>query len=226
MAETTATPPAGASREVEEAAFYNEAALNATWTGSRLALGALSFLFGAFLFAYFYLRSVNSRGRWHGSGFHPPSILMGTIIMFLVVLSAGLQYAGLQRIKAGDKRMWQIGAVVALVLGLGAGGAPDHRADVPPVLAGQLGLFQRIRRFQPRVRGHAADGDGLAGDTARQVTVHPGDLLRRAAAYLGGGGWAAALPGVAVRLHHRVELPRGGGSTVLGVVLRDLTRLS
>src|SRR6266536_317298 len=180
MAETTATPPAGASREVEEAAFYNEAALNATWTGSRLALGALSFLFGAFLFAYFYLRSVNSRGRWHGSGFHPPSILMGTIIMFLVVLSAGLQYAGLQR----------------------------------------------VRRLQPRVRGHGADGDGLAGDTARQVTVHPGDLLRRAAAYLRGGGWAAALPGIAVRLYHRVELPRGGGSTVLGVVLRDLTRLS
>ncbi len=40
--------------------------------------------------------------------------------MFMVVLSAGLQYAGLQRIKAGDKRMWQIGAVTALVLGVGA----------------------------------------------------------------------------------------------------------
>jgi heme/copper-type cytochrome/quinol oxidase subunit 3 len=120
MAETTATPAGGVSRAAEEAAFYNDAALNATWTGSRLALGALSFLFGSFAFAYFYLRSVNSGGRWHGSGYHPPSILMGTFIMFMVVLSAILQYAGLQRIKAGNKRMWQIGAAVALVLGIGA----------------------------------------------------------------------------------------------------------
>lgn len=120
MAETPATPPAGITREVEEAAFYQEAALNAAWTGSRLALGALSFLFGAFTFAYFYLRSVNSGGRWHGSGYVPPSILMGTFIMFMVVVSAGTQYAGLQQIKAGRKRAWQIAAVVALVLGLGA----------------------------------------------------------------------------------------------------------
>jgi hypothetical protein len=120
MAETTATPPAGVSREAEEAAFYQEAALNATWTGSRLALGALSFLYGSFAFAYFYLRSIDSGGRWHGTGYHPPSILTGTFIMFMVVLSAGLQYSGLQRIKAGDKKMWQIGAVTALVLGVGA----------------------------------------------------------------------------------------------------------
>ncbi len=119
MAETTATPP-GPSREVEEAAFYNQAALNAAWTGSRLALGALSFLFGSFAFAYFYLRSVDSGGRWHGSAFRPPSILMGTIIMFLVVLSAGLQYAGLQQIKAGSKKIWQAAGAVALLLGLGA----------------------------------------------------------------------------------------------------------
>lgn len=119
MAETTATPP-GPSREVEEAAFYNEAALNAAWTGSRLALGALSFLFGSFAFAYFYLRSVDSGGRWQGSGFRPPSILMGTIIMFLVVLSAGLQYAGLQQIKAGSKKIWQAAGAAALLLGLGA----------------------------------------------------------------------------------------------------------
>ncbi len=149
MAETTATPPAGASREVEEAAFYNEAALNATWTGSRLALGALSFLFGAFLFAYFYLRSVNSRGRWHGSGFHPPSILMGTIIMFLVVLSAGLQYAGLQRIKAGDKRMWQIGAVVALVLGLGAAALQIIELMFLPFWPGSSGFSSVFVGFNP-----------------------------------------------------------------------------
>jgi heme/copper-type cytochrome/quinol oxidase subunit 3 len=120
MAESTATPPAGLSREAEEAGFYHEAGLNAIWTGSRLALGGLSFLFGAFVFAYFYLRSINSAGRWHGSGYLPPSTLQGTIILFLVLISASAQYYGLQRIKGGDKRLWQIAGVTALVLGLGA----------------------------------------------------------------------------------------------------------
>src|SRR5215472_14346808 len=121
MAETTSPPPSGASgltRDAEEAGFYHESALNAAWTGSRLALGALSFLFGAFVFAYFYLRSVNSGGRWQGSGFHAPPTIMGTVIMLLVLTSAGIHYAALQRIKAGSKAMWQIGGLIALVMGL------------------------------------------------------------------------------------------------------------
>ena len=64
MAQTSAQPPAGLTRAAEEAGFYHEAALNATWTGSRLAIGSLSFGFGAFAFAFFYLRSINSHGVW------------------------------------------------------------------------------------------------------------------------------------------------------------------
>ena len=56
----------GITPEAEEAGFYHEAGLNASWTGVRLALGALSFGFGAFAFAYFYLRSLDSAGRWQG----------------------------------------------------------------------------------------------------------------------------------------------------------------
>jgi heme/copper-type cytochrome/quinol oxidase subunit 3 len=118
MTERTTPPPAGLDATAEEAGFYHEAALNAAWTGSRLAIGGLSFLFGSFLFAYFYLRSLDSSGRWQGSGFHPPSILMGTLIMMLVLTSAGVHYAALQWIKTGNKRLWQIGALTALVLGL------------------------------------------------------------------------------------------------------------
>jgi heme/copper-type cytochrome/quinol oxidase subunit 3 len=120
MTERTTPPPAGLDATAEEAGFYHEAALNAAWTGSRLAIGGLSFLFGSFLFAYFYLRSLDSAGRWQGSGFHPPSILMGTFIMMLVLTGAGVHYAAVQRIKAGDKRLWQIGGLVALLLGLAA----------------------------------------------------------------------------------------------------------
>ena len=117
------TPPAtgtGLSRETEEEGFYHEAALNAAWTASRLAIGGLCFLFGSFMFAYFYLRSINASGRWLGPGYHPPSMLMGTVIMAAVLASATIHYAALQQIKAGKKNLWVIGAVTALILGVGA----------------------------------------------------------------------------------------------------------
>lgn len=118
MAEQTSQPATELDRAAEEAGFYHEAALNAAWTGSRFAIGALSFLYGAFAFAYFYLRSVNSSGRWEGSGYHAPQIGYGVAILALVVVSAIVQYVGLTRIKAGAKGAWQSMALVALLLGL------------------------------------------------------------------------------------------------------------
>jgi heme/copper-type cytochrome/quinol oxidase subunit 3 len=118
MAEQTSQPAAELDRAAEEAGFYHEAALNAAWTGSRFAIGALSFLYGGFAFAYFYLRSVNSSGRWEGSGYHAPQIGYGVAILALVVVSAIVQYVGLTRIKAGAKGAWLGTALVALVLGV------------------------------------------------------------------------------------------------------------
>jgi len=116
MAETAAPPPAGLTWQAEEAGFYHETALNASWTGARLVLGGLSFGFGAFAFAFFYLRSLNSHGEWYPAGFKPPQMWAGTLVMALVVGSALLQTGVLQRIKAGHKGAWLGGAVVALVL--------------------------------------------------------------------------------------------------------------
>jgi heme/copper-type cytochrome/quinol oxidase subunit 3 len=120
MAEQTTQPPNELDRAAEEAGFYHEAALNAAWTGSRFAVGGLAFLYGCFAFAYFYLRSVNSSDRWKGSGFHAPQIGYGVTILVLVLLSALVQYVGLQRIKAGTKSAWQAAALVALLLGVAA----------------------------------------------------------------------------------------------------------
>jgi hypothetical protein len=125
MAETTAPPPSGLSRAEEEAAFYHEAGLNATWTGARLAIGGLTFLFGAFIFAFFYLRSLNSHHLWYpkqinGVLFNGPGGTLGLVIMLLVVVSAVVQTLVLQRIKAGHKAIWIQGAIVALALGLAA----------------------------------------------------------------------------------------------------------
>src|SRR5580700_263929 len=119
MSDLTSTPSEVAAA-AEDEGFYHESALNATWTGSRLAIGGLTFLFGAFLFAYFYLRSLNSSGLWQGSGFVRPSLWIGTTIMLLAEVSAGVHYIGLQRIKAGRKSIWQITGLLALGLGLAA----------------------------------------------------------------------------------------------------------
>jgi heme/copper-type cytochrome/quinol oxidase subunit 3 len=119
MAETTAEPSPSLSQAEEEAVFYHEAALNASWTGVRLALGAMTFLFGAFIFAFFYLRSLNSHGLWYTATTHP-SQPVGLTIMILIVLSAVVQTLALQRIKAGHKGVWLAGATLALLLGLAA----------------------------------------------------------------------------------------------------------
>jgi hypothetical protein len=122
MAETTVPEPAQLGAAHEEAAFYHEAALNAAWIGSRLAIGSLTFGFGAFIFAFFYLQSLNSHGLWYPAGFQGPGIVLGTVIMALIVVSAAVQTAGLQRIKAASRSAWLGAATVALGLGLAAVG--------------------------------------------------------------------------------------------------------
>jgi heme/copper-type cytochrome/quinol oxidase subunit 3 len=149
MAESSAQPPAGLTREAEEAGFYHEAALNSSWTGARLAMGSLSFGFGAFIFAYFYLRSLNSHGMWHPAGFKNPQIGVGTVAVALIVISALLQTFVLQRIKAGRKGPWVSGAWVALVLGLAAIGVEVWQLDNLPFLPGFSGYASVFSAFWP-----------------------------------------------------------------------------
>jgi len=149
MAETTAPEPAQLSPAHEEAAFYHEAALNAAWTGARLGIGALTFGFGAFIFAYFYLRSLNSHDRWYPSTLTGPHLWIGTLIMGLIVVSAAVQTATLQRIKAGHKAAWQRGAVAALVLGLAAVGLQIGEMLYLPFFPGAAGFASVFTGFYP-----------------------------------------------------------------------------
>ncbi len=152
MTDMTASPTP-ASQEIalaaEDEGYYHESALNATWTGSRLAIGGLTFLFGAFAFAYFYLRSLNSEGRWQGPGYVHPSLWMGTTIMLLAVLSAGVHYFVLQRIKAGNKRIWQIGGLIALPLGLAAVAMQIYQLATLPFPPGSSGYSSVFVGFYP-----------------------------------------------------------------------------
>ena len=148
MSDLTSTPSEVAAA-AEDEGFYHESALNATWTGSRLAIGGLTFLFGAFLFAYFYLRSLNSSGRWEGSGFVHPSLWIGTTIMLLAEVSAGVHYFGLQRIKAGRKREWQINGVLAIGLGLAAVSFQIYQLIDLPFKPGSSGYASVFAGFYP-----------------------------------------------------------------------------
>jgi heme/copper-type cytochrome/quinol oxidase subunit 3 len=150
MTDTTDTPSAAAAApEAEDEGFYHESGLNATWTGSRLAIGGLTFLFGAFLFAYFYLRSLNSAGRWQGYGFIHPSLWIGTTIMLLAEVSAGVHYFGLQRIKAGHKNMWQIYGLIALGFGLAAVSFQVYQLIDLPFKPGSSGYASVFAGFYP-----------------------------------------------------------------------------
>jgi heme/copper-type cytochrome/quinol oxidase subunit 3 len=150
MSETTAPGSNEAAiRATEEEAFYHEAALNAAWTGSRLALGGLSFLFGAFLFAYFFLSSSNGHSKWLPSSTTPPHAWYGAVIMALVVVSALVQTAGLQQIKAGRKEPWSLSAVAALVLGLVAVALQIVELLTLPFQPGQSGFASVFVGFYP-----------------------------------------------------------------------------
>ena len=148
MTDMTSTPSEAAAA-AEDEGFYHESALNATWTGSRLAIGGLTFLFGAFLFAYFYLRSLNSSGLWQGPGFVRPSLWIGTTIMLLAEVSAGVHYFGLQRIKAGGKSTWQITGLLALGLGLAAVAFQIYQLVDLPFAPGSSGYASVFTGFYP-----------------------------------------------------------------------------
>lgn len=146
------TAPGGgeaATRAAEEKAFYHEAALNAAWTGARLAIGGLSFLFGCFLFAYFYLESSNGHGKWLPSSTTPPHAWWGAVIMALVVVSAAVQTVGLQRIKGGSRQPWLVSALVALVLGVAAVALQIAELLNLPFQPGQSGFASVFVGFYP-----------------------------------------------------------------------------
>jgi heme/copper-type cytochrome/quinol oxidase subunit 3 len=59
----------------------------AIWVGGRLLCGAISFFFASFVFAYFYLRALNTNHGWTIGPVHPSGGL-GVTIMALYLLGA------------------------------------------------------------------------------------------------------------------------------------------
>ncbi|HEX4186769.1 MAG TPA: hypothetical protein VHY83_02615 [Solirubrobacteraceae bacterium] len=99
---------------------------------ARLLAGATTFFFLAFVFAYFYLRSLNQQRFWKPSAallkeqkeIHvslTPDQALGAAMIACVVLSALLAFVGARQLKGGS-RGWIVPAGVSVGLGLVAVG--------------------------------------------------------------------------------------------------------
>jgi heme/copper-type cytochrome/quinol oxidase subunit 3 len=62
----------------------------ALWLGARLLSGAAAFFFISFVFAYFYLRSLNENHAWRIGHHVNPSIGLGVAIVVVLIVSAVL----------------------------------------------------------------------------------------------------------------------------------------
>jgi heme/copper-type cytochrome/quinol oxidase subunit 3 len=90
----------------------------ALYVASRLLAGATTFFFLAYLFAYFYLRSLNQEHMWRPHHVKPESGLGAAIVACVLVSALAAILAG-RRMKA-SKRDWIWPALLALGLGLAA----------------------------------------------------------------------------------------------------------
>ena len=85
---------------------------------ARLLAGASAFFFVAFVFAYFYLRSLNENRDWRPKGVGPEQGL-GVAVVVVLVASALLAWHA-RRLMARTLRRWLGMAALALGLGLAA----------------------------------------------------------------------------------------------------------
>jgi heme/copper-type cytochrome/quinol oxidase subunit 3 len=86
---------------------------------SQLWASATVFFFFAFLFAYFYLRSLNSQGLWHPHDVKVP-VGLGTAITACVVVSALASGYAVRRLRDDDADTWRWVGLASLALGLAA----------------------------------------------------------------------------------------------------------
>jgi heme/copper-type cytochrome/quinol oxidase subunit 3 len=96
--------------------------------GSTLWSSATVFFFVDFLFAFFYLRSLNNAGLWRPKGVTPP-VGYGTAVLVLVLATFGLSWLAIrERRAAGAERpldearlaRWRLYGAVSVVLGVAA----------------------------------------------------------------------------------------------------------
>jgi heme/copper-type cytochrome/quinol oxidase subunit 3 len=88
-------------------------------TGARLLAAGIAFFFVSFLFAFFYLRALNTNGKWNEHHVHPP-YAWGIPILVCFLASVAVYAFAVWALAAGRGPLWRLGAGGALLLGLAA----------------------------------------------------------------------------------------------------------
>jgi len=107
-------PPAGSG--VEIAPESPDVGARALSVAARLLCGATTFFFMAFLFAYFYLRSIDQSAMWRPHHVKPDQAFGAAFIACIVLSVLAAILAG--RSMKGGSRGWTAPAIAAVALGL------------------------------------------------------------------------------------------------------------
>jgi heme/copper-type cytochrome/quinol oxidase subunit 3 len=83
--------------------------------GVRLVCSATAFMFMSFLFAFFYLRAVNSNGLWRPKGVAPVQS-WGIAVTVLMIAAAVVFDLARRTVVDGNEPRWRSGAAAALGL--------------------------------------------------------------------------------------------------------------
>jgi heme/copper-type cytochrome/quinol oxidase subunit 3 len=182
------TEPSGApvlSETPEEVEYELRAAEGALWTGSRLVIGAVAFIFASLAFAYFYLRSANNEDLWR-----PHDVTASTNIgaaIFVLTLAAGaLLTFGNFRLLRGSRLDWAVAGWTVVFGGL-------------LIVGLQIWELTRLPFF-PGSSGYASCFIAWAGMNSALV--------------LGATYWIETLLARSIRLH-RALVEEGGGTSAL-----------
>lgn len=85
--------------------------------GSRLVASGTAFVFMSFLFAFFYLRAVNSNGLWRPKSVTPVQS-WGIAVLVLTILTAVAFDLARRQVVDGTEPQWRSGSIAALALGV------------------------------------------------------------------------------------------------------------
>ncbi len=85
--------------------------------GTRLLASAIVFVFVSFVFAFFYLRAVNSNNDFHPAHVNPTQ-WYGIAIVICVLAAAGIFELARRQLATPARPAWRSGAIVTLVLAL------------------------------------------------------------------------------------------------------------
>lgn len=124
--------------DFDEVAFEETARVNSYFTASRFLVAASAMLQGGLVFAFFYLRSVNSSGLWR-LPHQTPSVILGSLVAVASIAAAGVNLGGLSRLRKNARLDWQVATGIVLLLELFATGMQIWQVTRIPFFPGSSG---------------------------------------------------------------------------------------